>query len=318
MMNSVIIVGILITFVSGVISLALIAHRVKKQNNSILRSLLFVMVTLNLIWVLGLISEFSKSKYFFIDGTVVVFVAEIIFSTCLFISRFLFLIAFFILFENILNLTILNQFKSALKKSALIIMAAWILGFVEIPLNGSSVIVNNLMIYSDILIFGAVIILSVYLFSKSKLIIEKKSKKAIRSLCVIFILAFILACFKWVMGGSVAIIDKSWERILLHSFMFSVNLLIILWTLIFASDLLKRIGFTTQKVKTDLIEIASKYEISKREMDIVFLICEGKTNKEIADKLFISIETVKDHNHNIFQKTGVKNRTQLANLFNLY
>ncbi|WP_081782530.1 response regulator transcription factor [Prolixibacter bellariivorans] len=39
------------------------------------------------------------------------------------------------------------------------------------------------------------------------------------------------------------------------------------------------------------------------------------TNQQIADKLFISIETVKDHNSRIFLKTEVKNRTQLARLF---
>ena len=35
---------------------------------------------------------------------------------------------------------------------------------------------------------------------------------------------------------------------------------------------------------------------------------------KIADHLFISVETVKDHNYKIFQKTGVKSRIQLANL----
>jgi DNA-binding NarL/FixJ family response regulator len=48
---------------------------------------------------------------------------------------------------------------------------------------------------------------------------------------------------------------------------------------------------------------------------IIALICRGKTNQEIADELCISARTVKDNNYNIFQKTGVKNRTQLARLF---
>ncbi len=56
------------------------------------------------------------------------------------------------------------------------------------------------------------------------------------------------------------------------------------------------------------------YEISPREAEIIHEICSGKSNKAIADKLFITLQTVKDHNHRIFTKTEVKSRVQLANL----
>lgn len=56
------------------------------------------------------------------------------------------------------------------------------------------------------------------------------------------------------------------------------------------------------------------YDISKREAEIVEEICSGKSNKAIAEKLFITLQTVKDHNHRIYTKTGVKSRVQLANL----
>lgn len=55
--------------------------------------------------------------------------------------------------------------------------------------------------------------------------------------------------------------------------------------------------------------------ISKREAEIVKLVCQGLTNRQIADRLFISVGTVKDHNYAIFQKAAVRNRTQLAQLF---
>ena len=38
------------------------------------------------------------------------------------------------------------------------------------------------------------------------------------------------------------------------------------------------------------------------------------SNQEISDSLYISLQTVKDHVHRIFTKTGVKNRVQLTNL----
>jgi len=56
------------------------------------------------------------------------------------------------------------------------------------------------------------------------------------------------------------------------------------------------------------------YGISKREEEVVLLVCQGRTNQEIADALFISLKTVKDHNYRIFQKTGVRNRVELAQL----
>jgi len=63
------------------------------------------------------------------------------------------------------------------------------------------------------------------------------------------------------------------------------------------------------------IGLYESFAITRRERDIIKLIQCGKTNQEIADELYISIATVKDHNHNIFKKAGVRNRLELSNLF---
>lgn len=55
--------------------------------------------------------------------------------------------------------------------------------------------------------------------------------------------------------------------------------------------------------------------LTEREKEIVALILQGKGNKEIEDALFISISTVKNHVHNIFQKASVKSRVQLIQKF---
>jgi len=65
----------------------------------------------------------------------------------------------------------------------------------------------------------------------------------------------------------------------------------------------------------DVETLFVRFGITKREREIVELICQGKTNQQIADALFISLTTVKDHNYAIFQKAGVRNRTALARLF---
>ncbi|MCK4751511.1 MAG: helix-turn-helix transcriptional regulator, partial [Bacteroidales bacterium] len=67
-----------------------------------------------------------------------------------------------------------------------------------------------------------------------------------------------------------------------------------------------------------LASFVSKFEISKRETEIVELICKGKSNQDISDSLFISLQTVKDHIYRIYLKTGVKNRVQLTNLIRTF
>lgn len=47
--------------------------------------------------------------------------------------------------------------------------------------------------------------------------------------------------------------------------------------------------------------------LTPREKDVLKLICEELTTQEIADKLFISVNTVETHRKNLFSKTGVKN-----------
>lgn len=47
--------------------------------------------------------------------------------------------------------------------------------------------------------------------------------------------------------------------------------------------------------------------LTPREKDVLKLICEELTTQEIADKLFISVNTVETHRKNLISKTGVKN-----------
>ena len=54
----------------------------------------------------------------------------------------------------------------------------------------------------------------------------------------------------------------------------------------------------------------AKLGISPRELEVLQLMAEGYSNQEIADKLFISLNTVKTHTSNLFSKLDVRRRTQ--------
>jgi two-component system NarL family response regulator len=53
-------------------------------------------------------------------------------------------------------------------------------------------------------------------------------------------------------------------------------------------------------------------ELSQREIDVLALLALGDTNQQIADKLCVSVHTVRAHLRSVMQKLGVKNRVQAA------
>ena len=73
--------------------------------------------------------------------------------------------------------------------------------------------------------------------------------------------------------------------------------------------------FSVESVKDiSFDDFCKKFEVSPRESEIIREICNGLSNKEISDRLFISLQTVKDHTHRIYIKTNVRSRVQLMNM----
>ncbi len=82
-------------------------------------------------------------------------------------------------------------------------------------------------------------------------------------------------------------------------------------------------NYFSQKLLTDIILNMNKQSgqkqvkkdevnITRRELEVLKLICAGMTNMEIADKLFISMRTVEGHKTSLINKTGVKNSISLV------
>ena len=75
-------------------------------------------------------------------------------------------------------------------------------------------------------------------------------------------------------------------------------------------DILLECAFNSFKQKIDFIQ--KNTALTQREIEILRLVCMGAKNEEIADRVFISLNTVKTHLYNIYKKIKVKNRLQAA------
>ncbi|MFT4643808.1 MAG: DNA-binding NarL/FixJ family response regulator [Planctomycetota bacterium] len=64
--------------------------------------------------------------------------------------------------------------------------------------------------------------------------------------------------------------------------------------------------------KSKKLTLSSKGELSKREIEVIKLICLEHTNQEIADQLFLSIRTVESHRQRVLEKVGAKNTVGLV------
>ena len=88
------------------------------------------------------------------------------------------------------------------------------------------------------------------------------------------------------------------------------------WVALFMQFHLRRVQPTGSGGRSNALEeVFARFRITRREQDVVRGILEGRSNAEIAKAFFISEKTVETHVYNIYQKTGVRSRIQLLNLF---
>lgn len=64
--------------------------------------------------------------------------------------------------------------------------------------------------------------------------------------------------------------------------------------------------------KNDPESVAQSLQLSEREIDVINLLCDGKSNREISQGLFIAEPTVKSHIGRIMTKMGVRDRVQVV------
>jgi DNA-binding CsgD family transcriptional regulator len=79
-----------------------------------------------------------------------------------------------------------------------------------------------------------------------------------------------------------------------------------------AAELVQVCGFPHTPGLTSHVGVS---QLSKRELEVAGLAVRGKTNREIAEGLFVSVRTVQNHLQNVYGKLGVSNREELARVF---
>jgi len=308
-------IGIIVSVFFGLFSIIFILIRAGLKKTDYSWQLFFIVLFGNFIWYSALSLEYINTLKSLVSDSDIIFLPDLIFSTLLFVLRFLFLIFFFRLAFRVVDFSIPHSVRKVLRIIGMLVLLLWFLSWFEIPLRSSSGLKDRLMVYTDILIFASILIISIYLFFRARFVLNGKNREAIQKLSYVFLFPAVLGLLKWVVSDSLDIIINSLERLMIYTLTILFNSLITWWIIRYGSFLSGPIGFIKQSDEITRSLLPAKYDLTDREMEVVKLICEGKSNQEIADILFVSIDTIKDHNHNIFIKTGVKNRTQLTNLF---
>jgi DNA-binding NarL/FixJ family response regulator len=80
----------------------------------------------------------------------------------------------------------------------------------------------------------------------------------------------------------------------------------------FSQKVLHNIIVNMNNVKTFKKNNPEETKLTKRETEILTLICQGLSNQEISDKLCLSLRTIEGHKSNLLSKTGVRNSISLV------
>jgi DNA-binding CsgD family transcriptional regulator len=90
----------------------------------------------------------------------------------------------------------------------------------------------------------------------------------------------------------------------------------LVWSIVTIAVLLRYLSRPTVLLDDNGVSdsFVSSYKITKREAEVVALISLGLSNQQIADRLHVSLTTIRTHVYNVFQKTGAHSRVHLLRI----
>jgi DNA-binding CsgD family transcriptional regulator len=183
-------------------------------------------------------------------------------------------------------------------------MALWPLGFTIQWLEiFHSLVFNNLILLEIPLVLFLLV-------AGMRRKLDVQHRQLARTLAILLISRYIVVVIVFGLFTRL-VIPEFLQLILGHGILLYIVLIPFLWICLFippySESLLRSVDGST------VIEtIFQQYNITRREKEIVRLILDGKSNKEIKEALFISYHTVKNHIYNIYQKLGINTRYELV------
>jgi DNA-binding CsgD family transcriptional regulator len=194
-----------------------------------------------------------------------------------------------------------------------VLVAGWLLSL----WTGYGVLFHRLVSVVGLAVFPAALVASLFFFVESRRLEDVAWRKRLSSLALSYVVLFTLLFVLSIVWGRLAAISHVLPLTLDVILELLYNVVAIVWVTRLTTWLRRTSRIQASPVvapEPDRAQLLAESGITKREAEIVELICLGKTNQEIADQLFISLTTVKDHNYSTFQKLGVRNRTELTRL----
>jgi DNA-binding CsgD family transcriptional regulator len=314
-MSHILLAGLLATLASGFITLSLLASRPEIRGLSHFGGLIANILLFNLLVILGLAGQFLDSSAWKSAPDLAASAAAKGIMIVILLVLGLLKVGWTYSLE-LLALRLLDRPRPAGMKAAfgaaggllIVVAGAWwapFLGEARFPF------VSTAFSVFEFVVLAVVIATAIGLIYRARNCKDVPTRKAVSAFGLIYLVLFTASLvFVVAKGGQAPRADEtySWANAL---GLLLFNPALYLWARRSAGV------FRTEPVPEIVIrpDLITRYGISGREFEIIALICQGKANQQIADELCISVQTVKDHNYNIFQKTGVRNRTQLARLF---
>ncbi len=307
MSNHFTVITVAFILIVGIVSFFSILQDYKKHRKDFIRSLLYFIFFYNIyILALFIYHYFLMNLY---KNNFPNFVQSPIFAALLILlligSTILYTFYFFKT-----NLLLQNKKISKFIYSLFLFFCATIFGilvysFIFIDMK-SDFIWLRWFLFWLLFVILCIILLNIYSIINS---IKKKSNtNSIKQFSFLYLFSFILVLL--------TVYGDAFQKMsfLLNFFPFSlllVNINSLIW---YKFYYLKQGDFflNKEKTKTSLNILCEKHKITAREREIIEQILIGKSNKEISDILFISINTVKTYTSKIFQKFSVKSRNQLT------
>ena len=199
-----------------------------------------------------------------------------------------------------------NRIKRVYFSIILILIACYILkmilGFQNISIFLLEFIYNY--ITDNIILVDIFLLINLFIFGRK--LTDKNEKKLITSFTLLYLGRY-----------SILLIYFPVSKIILYIIfllpLIFANIVPVIWIKYYFLDYLKKQN-VIKKITSVVEDICEKHNLSNRQQQILELLLEGKSNREIEESLFISYHTVKNHVYNIFKKLGIKNRFELINL----